>query len=474
MMNWISFSPELYTVLMAGCFLFLSLARPNVRRDHQTALLLAALGLIVCVAAVSQKATLFAGTYQVDLFSQVFKTLVFMGFFLVICLCGDLGGVAEERHSEFYLLLSISTLAMMMLASCVHLLTIYIALELSSFSLYILVYLRRQEEKGFETGLKYFIIGATSSALMLFGFAMLYGAGHSGYLSDLARTIPNHLSSPFVLIAFVLSLSGFFFKLALFPFHFWAPDVYEGAPHQVAAYIATASKVAAIAILLRMTALSGGVSDHLAYFLIVLCIASMTIGNLSAIAQKDFKRLLAFSSIAHAGYVMIGILCLNAMGFSSAIFYAFSLMIMKFTCFLVVVKVAADGRNIDISQLAGLHRRAPVLALALMLALFGLAGIPPTIGFTSKLLIFMAAIGKGYFFLAVIAMFNVVISLYYYLHVLKAAYFTPDNNAPAIAVSIPLKLLTVGLIFLMVAGGLYPRFMVTIADAMTRALMQLP
>lgn len=471
MTNWISFSPEIYTVLMAGCFLFMSFARPNPRRDHQTALILAALGLFICVMAVTQKGILFAGTYRVDLFSQVFKVLVFMGFFLVICLCGDLGGVEENRHSEFYLLLSVSTLAMMLLVSCVHLLTIYIALELSSFSLYILVYLRKQGEQGFESAMKYFIIGASSSALMLFGFALLYGTLHTAYLAGLAREIPNHLTSPIVWIAFILSLSGFFFKLALFPFHFWAPDVYEGAPHQVAAYIATASKVAAIAILMRMTALTGGHGNHLAYFLIVLCIASMTIGNLSAIAQKDFKRMLAFSSVAHAGYVMIGILCLNAMGFSSAIFYALSLMIMKFTCFMVVVKVAADGSNIDISQLAGLHRRAPILALALMLALFGLAGIPPTIGFTSKLLIFMAAIGKGFYFLALIAMFNVVISLYYYLKVLKAAYFSPDPGTPAIAVSSPLKALAVVLIFLMVAGGLYPHFMVTLADAMTRVLM---
>ena len=267
-----------------------------------------------------------------------------------------------------------------------------------------------------------------------------------------------------MLIGFILSLSGFFFKLALFPFHFWAPDAYEGAPHQVAAYIATVSKAGAIAVLLRLIALSGG-SEQLAWFLIVLSIASMTIGNLAAVVQKDLKRLLAFSSVAHAGYVMIGILSMNALGISSAVFYALSLLVMKFACFMVVVKASGNGGNIEISDLAGLHQRAPMLALALMLALFGLAGIPPTMGFTAKLLVFTAAMKTGLLWLVLVAMLNVVISLYYYLLVIKAAYFAkPSGDAPPIPVSTGLQVLALALILVMILGGIYPHHLIELAQ----------
>ncbi|MFP4225711.1 MAG: NADH-quinone oxidoreductase subunit N [Desulfobacterales bacterium] len=460
----IVFVPELYTLIAAGVFFALSLASNNARRDFRLAFILSAVGLVICVAWVGSRGILFAGTYQVDAFSQVFKCLLYMGFFLVVCLCERLDGVEARRHSEFYLLLALCTLALMLLVSCVHLLPLYIALELSSYSLYILVYLRRGYEKGIESAIKYFIIGATASAVMLFGFALLYGTGQSGYLVDLIQELPARMNEPVVLIGFILSLSGFFFKLALFPFHFWAPDAYEGAPHQAAAYIATASKAAAIAVLLRLVALSGG-SEQLAWFLIVLSIASMTIGNLAAVVQKDLKRLLAFSSVAHAGYVMIGILSMNALGISSAIFYALSLLVMKFACFMVVVKASSNGGNISISDLAGLHQRAPMLALALMLALFGLAGIPPTIGFTAKLLVFTAAMETGLLWLVLVAMLNVVISLYYYLLVIKAAYFTePSGDAAPIPVSTSLQVLAVGLILVMILGGIYPHHLIELAQ----------
>jgi NADH-quinone oxidoreductase subunit N len=198
----------------------------------------------------------------------------------------------------------------------------------------------------------------------------------------------------------------------------------------------------------------------------------MTVGNLSAVVQKDLKRLLAYSSIAHAGYVLIGILSMSPVGYSSAIFYALSLLMMKFTCFLVVVKVADDGRNLDIEHLAGLHRRSPILALALMMALFGLAGIPPTIGFTGKLMIFTAAMQKGYFALVLIAMINVVISLYYYLLVVKAAYLLePGKELSDLKISPPIKVLTGLLIFGIVAGGIFPNYIVELSRAAAAVLL---
>ncbi|MGM0786833.1 MAG: NADH-quinone oxidoreductase subunit N [Thermodesulfobacteriota bacterium] len=472
MTDWTLFIPELYTLAAAGVFFILCMAGPDPRRDYAAALALSAAGLVLTVLSVGFEGLIFADVYRIDLYSQVFKVLVYSGFFLAVCLCSDLSGVDEARHGEFYLLLALSTLAMMLLVSSVHLLTIYIALELSSYSLYVLVYLRRGYEKGVESALKYFLTGAASSALMLFGFALVYGSGGSAYVADLMQSLPARINEPLVFAGFVLSLSGFFFKLAVFPFHLWAPDAYEGAPHQVSGYIATASKVAAIAVLMRFLAISGGHGEQIAWLLIALAIASMTAGNLAAVAQKDLKRLLAFSSVAHAGYVMIGILCLNPQGYTAAVFYALSLLVMKFTCFMIVVKASYGGRNININELAGLHYRAPVLALALLLALFGLAGIPPTIGFTAKLLVFKAAMDQGLLWLVIIAMFNVVISLYYYLLVLKAAYYTePEVRAGAIAVAVPFKLLAAAMIFLMVAGGLYPAPVIGIAESMTAVLL---
>lgn len=477
-MNPISFGPELYTLALAGVFLLFSMLRSDPRRDYLVALSMTAIGIGVAVACLGLEDSLFRGAYRVDLFSQVFKTLLLMGFFLVVCLCSHLPGVDEKRHPEFYLLLSVCTLSMMMLASSIHMLTLYIALELSSYSLYILVFLRREAPKsqpqrgyGVDAGIKYFLIGASASAVMLFGMALLYGSTGALEVVRLMEIVPGKIGEPVVAAGLVMILCGFFFKLAVFPFHFWAADVYEGAANPVAAYVSTASKVAAIAVLIRVVALAGNGSDALAHVLVTLAIISMTVGNLSAIVQKDLKRLLAFSSVAHGGYVMIGILAMTTAGYASAIFYAMAVLLMKFTCFLVVVVVADDGRNIRVDELAGLHRRAPILALALMMALFGLAGVPPTIGFTGKLLVFLAAMNKGYLTLIIIAMINVLISLYYYLLVLRAAYLLEPETEPApLRVTPGIRLLAGGLITAMVVIGVYPTQLIEMAQSAARML----
>jgi NADH-quinone oxidoreductase subunit N len=188
-----------------------------------------------------------------------------------------------------------------------------------------------------------------------------------------------------------------------------------------------------------------------------MAVVSMTIGNLAAIAQRDFKRMMAFSSVGQAGYLLIGILCMTPAGYAGAMFYVAAVLMMKFTCFMVMIRVAEDGRNLQIAELAGLHKRSPLLALALMLALFGLAGIPPTIGFSGKLFIFVAAIQRGYLVLVLIAMANIVISLFYYLLVLKAAYLDePVVAAPAIELSMPTRLVALSMIVMIVGIGFYP------------------
>lgn len=472
-MNWILFLPELYLFLMTAVFFAISMsARPHPRMDFLAALGMAAAGLVITMGTVGLHGTLFSGVYRADLFSQVFKVLLMIGLFLVISLCSELEGIRESRHPEFYLLLSVCTLGMMVLVSSVELLTLYVALELTSYSLYILVALRKGQGLQREAGIKYFLLGASTSAVMLFGLACLFGASHTTYVVDLIQTLPGLIHTPMAFIGLLLTLCGFFFKLALFPFHVWAPTVYQGAANQVTAYIATASKVAAIAILIRLVALTGGTNLNLAHVLIALSLLSMTLGNLVAIIQKDFKRLLAYSAIAHAGYVLIGILSMSESGYASAIFYAAAYLLMNFTCFLVLTKVAHDGRDPAVADLAGLHRRSPLLAMALMLGIFSLGGIPPTIGFTGKFMVFTAAMKKGYFFLVFLGMINVVISLYYYALVVKAAYLLkPEKELPQIRLSMSVRWLTVLLVIAIVGGGIFPGHLYDLAINAAKALI---
>jgi NADH-quinone oxidoreductase subunit N len=469
--KWSILGPEIYFLAVAAVFFIFSLTRPNGRRDFKVALILAVLGVAVTLASVLREGSLVDGAYQVDLFSQVFKGLLSVGFFLVVCLCSNLNGIQEKRHSEFFLLLATCTLGMMLLVSSLELLTLYVALELTSYSLYALVPLRSGAGQQMEAGIKYFLIGISTSALMLFGLACLFGAAQTTLISELALKLPGLLDTPMAFIGLLLTLCGFFFKLALFPFHVWAPGVYQGAANQVAAFVATATKVTAMAMLARLVSMGDG-NTSLAHVLIALAILSMTYGNLVALIQRDFKRLLAYSAIAHAGYALIGILSMNPNGYAAAVFYAFAYLAMTFTCFLVVVKVASDGRDLAIVHLAGLHRRSPLLAVALMVGVLSLGGIPPTIGFTGKFLIFTAAMERGYFLLVLIAMINVVVSLYYYIMIVKTAFLLePAEELPAISLSAPAKILTAAMIIVIIAGGLFPRYLFQLAQAVVQTLL---
>jgi NADH-quinone oxidoreductase subunit N len=331
--------------------------------------------------------------------------------------------------------------------------------------------MRRKADRYIETGIKYFMIGVTSSALMLFGISLLFGMAHTTYVPQIIKTLPGLITQPGAIIGLVLALSGFFFKLALFPFHIWAPDVYEGSANQVTAYIATASKMAAAAMIIRFTGLAAGASPGMIKLLIVLSIFSMTFGNLVALIQKDLKRLLAYSSIAHAGYIMVGILSMSGRGYASAIYYAAAYLIMNYSVFMVIMKLADDGHNLQIKELAGLHKRSPLLAMTLMIGLFGLAGIPPTAGFTGKFLVFAAALEKGYLFLVIIGMINATISLYYYLMIIKAAYLLkPVNEFPALQVDSWTRYLSIALVIMMIYLGIFPDQFLSLTEAAARTL----
>ena len=219
-MNWMIFTPELYGLVTGAVFLGLALSRPDAERNYRAAVALAAVGVGVGLACVRMQGDLFGGAYRVDLFSQVFKLLLLAGLFLTTLISGGISGIDRRRSGEFYLLLSLCTLAMMMLVSSVHLLTIWMALEFSSYSLYILVFLRKDDRQGVKAAIKYFLIGASASAVMLFGLALLYGTTHAVYLVELMKILPGIIDRPAVIIGLVMAFSGFFFKLAVFPFHF--------------------------------------------------------------------------------------------------------------------------------------------------------------------------------------------------------------------------------------------------------------
>lgn len=467
------FLPEAY--LLGMTFVMFCMALSNKREGtavHGVARVLALGGVVAALYSLHNQGLLFFDAYRLDLFSQIFKLLLAVSFFLVTLICGNLKGVERRYHPEFYLFLCTCTLGMMMMVSGMELMTIYLALELSSFSLYILVPLRSGDNIDVEAGVKYLFIGVAASCFMLMGLSYIFGLAGTTYVVELGAKLPTLINQPIVLMAMLLLLAGFFFKLGVFPFHFWAPDVYQGAANQVTTFIATASKVAAVALLIRFTALTQGNSHLLISVLTALSIASMTLGNLVAIVQKDLKRMLAYSAISHAGYVLIGVLSMSQAGYSSALFYTSAYVLMNFAAFMVVVQVASQGQDLKIEDLAGLYRRAPLLALTMMMALFSLAGIPPTVGFTGKFLVFMAAMEKGDFWLVFIGMVNATISLYYYLMVIKAAYLhEPAEEMPAMGISLPNRLLNYALIAGMVYMGVFPQHFLGLADSAVKSVI---
>jgi NADH-quinone oxidoreductase subunit N len=279
------------------------------------------------------------------------------------------------------------------------------------------------------------------------------------------------VNSPIGIIGVLLAMAGFFFKLSVFPFHFWAPDVYQGGANQVVTFIATASKAAAVALLLRLAVLAQGSGYNFTIALVILSAVSMTLGNLVAIVQKDFKRMLAYSSIAHAGVFLMGVLTITEAGYIGAIYYALAYLVMNFTVFMVLSEVATDGRDLKIAELAGLYRRSPVLMMSLILGIFALAGVPPSIGFTGKLLIFTSAMNSGYFWLVLIGAVNGTICLYYYLKVIYAAYFIDDPGLPIIKLSLPMKLLNYALAAIIIGFGFCPDRIIELAKAAAKTLL---
>jgi NADH-quinone oxidoreductase subunit N len=376
----------------------------------------------------------FPGIYRVDFFSQFVKAILAGGFAFVAAISSRPLTVRQEAWPELPMFLLLATTGMMMLASATEMITLYISMELAAYPVYIVVALHRNGDLRGESSTKYMLQGMVASAVTLYGFSFIFGLAGSTYGLDIALQLQVLAAQPLFWLAALLVLAGFLFKLAAFPFHFWAPDTYQTAPHEVVTFVATASKVAAIAVLCRIAALvapAGLDAELLTTVLMWMSVAAMTLGNLAALRQGDLKRLLGYSAVAHAGYVLIGIQTLSQTGLTAALFYAVGYAAMSGLCFLVVIEVGRDEDLVPIESLAGLHKRAPLLAATLLIGLFGLIGLPPTVGFIGKWFLFSAAIEQGQFVFVLVAAINSAVALYYYLLVIRQAYLVdPVSTAP--------------------------------------------
>jgi proton-translocating NADH-quinone oxidoreductase chain N len=429
--------------------------------------------LAAAVAAFSQEGTLFYGTYRVDMFSQLFKIIIILGLFLLLCTGSGLRGIEPKLHAEHLLFLTVGVLGLVLLGSSYELLTIVMSLEIAAFALYIIIPFRHlnMHRAHMEAAIKYFLFGFIATGIMLYGMSYLFGFGNSTYLNELAVSVPKLVGTePLAVVAMIMILCGFFYKLALFPMHFLTPDVYEGSANETTAFIATLPKVGVVAVIIRLVSLAGPEAGRLTWALVIFSILSMTVGNLAALVQNDLKRLLAYSSIAHAGYVMIGVLCVNQLGLSASIYYMLGYMLMNLACFYVIYQLAPAGENISIDNLRGLHRRSPLLALTLAAGAFGMAGIPPTIGFTAKFLVFTAAIRQGFYTLVILAVINTAISVFYYLKMVRAAYSQSDNSGETVALSFPASLLGVFFIASIILTGILPQGIMELAKEAVAAM----
>jgi NADH-quinone oxidoreductase subunit N len=423
--------PELWLLAIIGA-LFIAIVSGLKRSVLSWLPWAAVLGVIAAAVSLGVRGEFFYGVYYVDGLSQFFKLAIAAGFAIVTFIAAG-KRESEDFSPDYFLLLGVSAWGLMLLASCVELITLYLALELSSYALYALIPLRGKDRRAAEAGIKYILFGAAATAISLFGLSYIMAAKHTTYLAVLSTTSWSFADAPLAVIGLTLFLSGFFYKLALFPFHFWCPDVYQGAKNETAAYVATIPKLGAVVVLVRLAALFVPGHEITTLFAILGAI-SMTVGNLAALVQRDLKRMLGYSSVAHAGYIMLGLAAGTAAGLSAATFYVLAYILMNLACFYVVCTIAKEGENPTLDSLDGLYHRAPALAMILAVASFALVGLPPTAGFTGKLFLLSAAWDQGYHWFVIVAVLNTAISIYYYLGMVRHAY-TGESDAPALNVS---------------------------------------
>ena len=383
-----------------------------------------ALYVSINMLSLGTEGTEFSNMIQVDKYSLFFNVIFLVSTILVVLISMNYLGRQDRRQGEYYLLILLATLGMMLMASGNELIVVFLGLELMSLSLYVLAGYFQRSMASSEAGMKYLLLGAFASGFFLYGIALIYGGAGTTSIPQIAAALTVDSKSPLLLAGMFLLIVGFGFKVALVPFHQWAPDVYEGAPTSIAAFISAGPKAAGFAAFLRifMDALQNLQSEWI-ITITILAALTMTIGNLVAIAQRNIKRMLAYSSIAHAGYVLVGLAAANKDGISSAMFYLLVYCVMNIGAFGVVILARTeDGESLMISDYAGLGFKKPLLALFMTLMLLSLAGFPPTAGFVGKFYIFRSAVESGQIWLVIIGAINTAISAFYYLRVVVAMY----------------------------------------------------
>jgi NADH-quinone oxidoreductase subunit N len=425
---------------------------------------------------------IFNNMLAVDNYALFFK-LLFLGIAALIILAStDYVSKFKRFQGEYYALVLLATLGMILMAATTDLISIYLALELTAISFYVLVGFLK-DRKSTEASLKYLLLGGVASAILLYGLALVFGFTGTTQLSEIAQFIQampaqSITDSPGLILGIILLVAGFGFKVAAVPFQFWVPDVYEGAPTPITLFLSVGSKAAGFAILLRVfyAAFSqpSALAEQWGIILAVLAAVGMTVGNVVAIWQTNIKRMLGYSSIAHAGYLLIGLAAVgmaqsgDTVGQSSILFYLLAFAVTDIAAFVAVIAITNKIGSDDISRFSGLGKQAPVLALALTLALLSLTGFPPTAGFLAKFYIFSAGVNNGLTWLVVIALLNTVISAYFYLRVVKLMWLGKPTTEGTVPSSWSLRFSLASSSFLVLLLGIFPAFALNMADLAAR------
>ena len=408
----------------------------------------------------------FNGLFISDDIGHVMKCFIYISVFLSFLYSRNYLQERKMPSGDYYVLGLFATLGMLILVSAHSMLTIYLGLELMSLPLYTMTAIRRNDGNATEAAMKYFVMGAIASGMLLYGFSLIYGVTGKLDLAEVARAISVNWQDKNLLLSFALALvlAGIGFKLAGMPFHMWAPDVYQGAPNSVTLFISAGPKIAAVSMIYRLLTL--GLVDITAQWqqiILVMALLSTGLGNMLAVIQTTIKRLLAYSAISHMGYVLFGILAANAAGYSASLYYILVYSITSVAAFGLVVLLSNQGREIDeINDLKGLSKRNPWLAFMMLIVMLSLAGIPPTVGFFTKLLVLKALIDAHMTWVAVLGVLFTVIGAYYYLRIIKIMYFDEPEDVTPIVIgkgnTLFYSLNCLSLLFL----GLFPGALITV------------
>jgi NADH-quinone oxidoreductase subunit N len=437
-MNWTIALPEIALSVVAMAILIFGVLRREGTFFLSSMFALGGFLLAALLVVTTARGVGYHGQFVSDAFSSFVKILILAGAALALVLSLDYNRHERIARFEYPVLMALSVTGMMVMASAANLMTLYLGLELQSLALYVLAAFARDELRSSEAGLKYFVLGALASGLLLYGISLVYGFSGTMDFATIARALSQPATvSPGLIVGIVFVLVGLAFKIAAVPFHMWTPDVYEGSPTSVTVFFATAPKVAAMALLLRtMTTPFGHQLIAWQQLIVLVSIASMILGALAAIGQHNIKRLMAYSSIGHMGYALIGLAVGTPEGVRGVLIYLIVYVFMSAGTFACIIAMRRGGRALEeITDLSGLARTDPGLALALAVFMFSMAGIPPLSGFFGKLYVFLAAVQGGMWTLAIIGVLTSVVGAYYYTRIVKVMYFdvpsAPFDPRPA-------------------------------------------